>query len=290
MFQTILIYGCINSVILALIALGFNLTFGISGIANFAYGSLYILAGFGVWILLNLLKIPYLVSIVLSILFTAFLGALIYQFVLLRLRGLRDSEVIASFALGLIILEIFHIARFTGYKYALSEFSSGSVLIFDTLIDVHRLLILGIAIALGILLWIFIHHTKIGLAFRGIAQEEKTALILGINSDKMAALSMAFGAGLAAIAAILILPLGVISADSGYDILLNAVAVCIVGGMGSLAGAIVASFIIGYSQTLTSTYLGSHWTMIVALLAIILILVIKPSGLFGKQKAIEEKV
>jgi len=290
MFQGMLIYGLINSVILALVTLGFNLTFGISGVANFGYGGLYILAGYTIWILFNLLKIPYLVAIVLSILFTAFIGGLMYRFILLRLRGLTNLEVIASLAVGVIILEMFRVAGFIGFEYTLPGFISGSVPIGETLVDAQRLFIVGIGMVLALFLWIFTRYTKTGLAFRGIAQEERTALVLGINSDKMATLSVAFGSGLAAIAAAVILPLGIIAGEGGYTVLLNAVAVCIVGGLGSPGGAVVASFIIGYAQTFTATYLGSHWTMIVSLLAIILILVIKPSGLYGKQKEIEEKV
>ncbi len=290
MFQGTLIYGFINSVILALIALGFNLTFGISGVANFAYGALYILAGFGAWILFSLLKIPYLLAIIFSVLFTSFIGALIYKFILLRVRGLAVSEVIATFGIGLAILEFFRYLGFVGFQYTLPVFISGSVSIGGTFVDVQRLLIVAIGTALAIFLWIFTHYTKTGLAFRGIAQEERTALVLGINSDKMATFSVAFGAGLAAVAAIVILPLGTIAVEGGYSVLLNALAVCIVGGLGSSGGIVVASFLIGYGQTFTATYIGSHWIMIVSLIAILLILVVKPSGLFGKQKELEERI
>ena len=290
MFQGTLIYGFINSVILALIAMGFNLTFGISGVANFAYGALYILAGFAAWILISLLKLPYLLAVILSILFTTVMGALLYRFILLRVRGLPVSEVIASFGMGLAILEFFRYLGFVGFEYTLPVFIGGSLSIGETFVDVQRLLIVAIGIALMIFLWIFTRFTKTGLAFRGIAQEERTALVLGINSDKMATFSVAFGAGLAAVAAVAILPLGTIAVEGGYSVLLNALAVCIVGGLGSSGGIVVASFLIGYAQTLTATYIGSHWIMIVSLVAILLILVVKPSGLFGKQKELEERI
>jgi branched-chain amino acid transport system permease protein len=289
-FQGTLIYGFINSVILALLALGFNLTFGISGVANFAYGALYILAAYTAWILLTLLKLNYFLSIVLAVLFTSFIGGLIYRFILLRVRGLPISEVIASFGIGLAILEFFRFLGFVGFEYTLPVFIDGSVSLGGTYVDVQRLLIVGIGIALVVFLWLFTHYTKIGLAFRGIAQEERTALILGINSDKMATLSLAFGSGLAGVAAITILPLGQIAVEGGYSALLNALAVCIVGGLGSTGGVLVASVLIGFAQTFTATYLGSHWTMIVSLVAILVILVVKPSGFFGKQKELEERI
>lgn len=290
MFQGTLIYGFVNSVILALLALGFNLTFGISGVANFAYGALYILAAYTAWILLTLLKLNYFLSILLAILFTSFIGGLIYRFILLRVRGLPISEVIASFGIGLAILEFFRFLGFVGFEYTLPVFIDGSVSLGGTYVDIQRLLIVGIGIALVILLWLFTHYTKIGLAFRGIAQEERTALILGINSDRMATFSMAFGSGLAGVAAITILPLGQVAVEGGYSALLNALAVCIVGGLGSTGGVLVASVLIGFAQTFTATYLGSHWTMIVSLIAILVILVVKPSGLFGKQKELEERI
>jgi branched-chain amino acid transport system permease protein len=101
---------------------------------------------------------------------------------------------------------------------------------------------------------------------------------------------MGLGSSLCAFAAIVILPLGTITVDSGYDVLINALSVCIVGGLGSTFGVIIASFIIGYAQTITATYLSPHWTIIVSLCAILIILAIKPSGLLGHQKELEERV
>ena len=290
MLMGTLIYGLINSVILALVALGFNLTFGISGVANFSYGALYILAGYAAWILFNMAGLPYLLGMAISVLFTALVGALLYRFVLLRLRGMVVSEVIATFAIGLAILELFRYLGFIGFQYALPVFWDGSVEVLGVYIDYQRLAIVGIGLVLAVFIYGFTRYTRIGLAFRGIAQDERTALSLGINTDWIATLSVAFGAGLAAVAAIAVLPLGTIAVEGGYDILVNALAVCIVGGLGSTVGVVVASFLIGYAQMVTSTYLGAAWVMIVSLVAILLILVIKPSGLFGKQKELEERI
>jgi len=106
----------------------------------------------------------------------------------------------------------------------------------------------------------------------------------------VATMSVSFGAAYAAIAAIVILPLGTITIEHGYNVLINALAVCIVGGLGSTGGVVVASFLLGYAQTFTATYLESHWVMVVPLAAILAILVIKPSGLYGEQKELEERI
>ena len=290
MFVGTIVYAVINSVILILMSIGFNLTFGISGVSNFAYGALYILAAFVTWMLLYLVGIPYLLSAILSIVFTAFIGALMYRFILMRVRGQALSEVIATFGIGLAILEFFRYLGFVGIEYALPVFIDESFMIGEVYVDMQRIIIVIAAAVLVFLLWLFVHHTSLGLAFRGIAQDERTALTFGMDSDWIATLSVSLGAGLAAIAATIIIPLGTITVSQGYDVLINALAVSIIGGLGSTGGVIVASLVVGFAQRFTDTYVGSHWTMIVSLIAILIVLVIKPSGLYGKQKELEERI
>jgi branched-chain amino acid transport system permease protein len=174
--------------------------------------------------------------------------------------------------------------------YTLPAFIAGSTTIAGISVDFQRLLVVGIGAALVTFLWLFTHYTRIGLALRGMAQDERAALMLGIDSDRMAVVAMAIGSALAALAAVLLLPLGNIVVESGYNVLILAISVCIVGGIGSWAGAVLAAFLIGFAQILTVVYLGSHFQTVVALLAIIVTLIIKPSGLFGQQKELEERV
>lgn len=286
----ILVYGTINSVALALYALGFALVYGTSRLPNFAHGALYVLSGFIVWSALNTLKLNYLLSIGLSMAATALIGALIYQFFLIRVRGMEISEIIASYAIGLAILEGLRWGGFKGMTYTLPPFIAGGTTIAGVVVDYQRLLVIGIGAALVAALWLFTHYTRIGLALRGMAQDERAALMLGIDSDRMAVVAMGIGSMLAAVAAILLLPLGNIVVESGYNVLILAIAVCIVGGIGSWVGAVLAAFLIGFAQILTVVYFGPHFQTVVALLAIILTLILKPSGLFGQQKELEERV
>ena len=290
MFFGTLVYALVNSVILALMAIGFNLTFGISGVANFAYGAMYILSAYVSWMLIHFLGLPFFAAALLSILFTTLLGALMYRFVLLRVRGQALSEVIATFGIGLAILELFRYLGFVGFEYTLPVFIDKSFMIGPAYIDMQRVLIVVLGVLIVAALWVFTHHTSLGLAFRGIAQDERTALTLGIDSDWIATLSVSFGCGLAAVAATIIIPLGSISPGEGYEVLIKALAVCIIGGLGSTGGVIVASFVIGFAERFTDTYISSHWTMIVSLAAIPIVLIVKPSGLFGKQKELEERI
>ncbi len=290
MFLSTLVLGFINSIILALVALGFSLVFGISGIANFAYGGLYVFAGLITWILMHKAGMPYALSAISSILLTGLFGALIYRFILQRVRGIELSEVIATFGIGLAVLELFRYLGFYGFEYTLPVMIDGSIDLGVVTVSFQRIMIVIIGILLTGGLWLFTHYTKIGLAFRGIAQDEFTALTLGIDTDIIASLSVAFGAAIAAISAITIFPLGTISIEQGYAVLLNALAVSIVGGLGSTGGLIIAAFVIGYLQTFTSAYFDTHWVMFVPPVTILLVLAFKPSGLFGKQKELEERV
>ena len=286
----ILIYGTVNSVSLALLALGFAMVYGVSRLPNFAHGALYVLSGFITWTFINSLGLNYLFSIILAIFMTGIIGSLIYRFVLIRIRGMEISEIIASYAMGLAILEGLRWGGFKGMTYTLPAFIGGSLELAGVPVDYQRLLVVGIGAVVVALLWLFTHYTRIGLALRGMAQDERAAMMLGIDSDLMAIAAMGFGSMLAALAAILLLPLGNIVVETGYNVLILAIAVCIVGGLGSWMGAVLAAFLIGFAQILTVVYLGPQYQMVVALLAIIVTLILKPSGLFGRQKELEERV
>jgi branched-chain amino acid transport system permease protein len=286
----ILIYGTINSIALALMALGFALVYGISRVPNFAHGAIYVLSGFIVWTFLNSLGLHYVLSILFTMILIGVLGALLYQFVLIRVRGMAISEIIASYAVGLAILEGLRWGGFKGMSYTLPPFIEGSITIGGIPVDFQRILVVGLGVLIVLALWSFTHFTRIGLALRGMAQDERAALMLGIDSDMMALVAMGIGAMLAGLAGIILLPLGNIVVESGYNVLILAIAVCIVGGLGSWMGAVLAAFLIGFAQILTVVYLGTHYQMVVALLAIIFTLILKPSGLFGMQKELEERV
>jgi branched-chain amino acid transport system permease protein len=286
----ILIYGIVNSFSLALMAIGFTLVYGISRLPNFAHGALYVVTGFLVWSLIHLLKLNYFLSIILALVVMGLVGAAIYRFVLIRVRGMATSEIIATYALGLAILEFLRWAGFKGMTYTLPVFIEGSISIGGIPVDLQRIIVIGIGIVVVSFMWLFTHFNKTGLALRGMAQDEHAAMMLGIDSDWMAVIAMAMGSVLAGLSAVALLPLGNIVVEAGYNVLILSIAVCIVGGLGSWVGAIIAAFMIGFLQIITVKYIQSHFHMVVALLAIIVTLILKPSGLFGRQKELEERV
>lgn len=286
----IVIYGIINSASLALMALGFTLVYGVSRLPNFAHGALYVLAGYICWLLFNRLGLPYYLAGALALIFLLVVGGAMYHFVLQRIRGMAISEIIASYAIGLTILEGLRWGGLKGGTFVLPSFVEGSIDIAGVTVDYQRLVVVGLGAILVGALWYFVNNTRLGLALKGMAQDERAALTLGIDSDKMAVAAMGIGSLSAAVAALILLPLGSIVVEAGYHVLIMAVAVCIVGGLGSWTGAILAAFVIGFAQILTVVYLGAHFQVVVALLAIIITLILRPSGIFGRQKELEERV
>ena len=286
----ILIYGIVNSFSLALMAIGFTLVYGISRLPNFAHGALYVVTGFCVWWFLNKLHLNYIVAIPLALVLMGLIGAAIYRFILIRVRGMATSEIIATYALGLAVLEFLRWSGFRGMTYTLPVFIEGSINIGGIPVDLQRIVVVGIGIVVVTFMWLFTHFNRTGLALRGMAQDEHAAMMLGIDSDWMAVIAMGMGSILAGLSAIALLPLGNIVVEAGYNVLILSIAVCIVGGLGSWVGAIIASFMIGFLQIITVAYIQSHFHMVVALLAIIITLILRPSGLFGRQKELEERV
>ncbi len=286
----ILIYGVVNSFILLLIAFGFSLVYGISRLPNFAHGAIYIFTGYICWIFIHKLHVNFWFSSIIAILLSATFGLLIYKLILERIRGMTMNEIIATYAIGVATIEFFSWLGFKGSTYSIPELSDKTIFIGEVPIDIQRILIviLGIAVVIGI--YLFTKFTKIGLAFRGIAQDEEASLTLGINSDFIGTIAMSLGSAICGFSAILILPLGNVVVEEGYKALIYSLAVCIIGGLGSWAGTILASFMIGFLQILTAMYLDPKFQMVFTLLLIIITLIIKPSGFFGKQKELEERV
>jgi branched-chain amino acid transport system permease protein len=210
MLSSLLVYGLINSVTLALTALGFSLTYGISRVANFAHGALYVIAGFSAWALLNRFHLNYFAATFLAVIITALLGAAIYRLALMRVRGMPLLEIIVTFALGTAALEALRFFGFLGSNFSLPPLLPGSVTLLGVPVDMQRIAVVAVGGALVLMLWLLTHHTRIGLAFRAMAQDEQAAMMSGIDSDLMATLSLALGAALVAVAAVVLLPLSFI--------------------------------------------------------------------------------
>ena len=292
----VIVYGVVNGMIFVLMAVGFSFVYGISRLPNFAHGALYVVTGFITWSFINSTGLPYWMSVILSLIIVSLAGVAIYQFVMIRVRGMPISEIIVSFAIALAILEGLRLQGIGGFKgfigpgYVLPRFTDGVLESPWVTIDLQRLLIIAVGLLLLGFMWLFTHYHKIGLALRAMAQHERAALMLGINSDRMANIALGIGSALAGLAAIAVMPLGNINCESGYSVLTNAIAVCVIGGLGSWVGTVLAALILGIGTTIMSALGGTMWNNVLVFGLIIMILIVRPSGLFGQQKELEERV
>lgn len=292
----VIVYGLVNGMTFVLMAVGFSFVYGISRLPNFAHGALYVVTGFITWSFINKAGLPYWLSVVLSILIVSLIGMAIYQFLLIRVRGMPISEIIVSFAVALGILEGLRLQGFGGFKgfigpgYVLPPMVDRVVVTDWLTIDWQRLLIIAAGLLILGLMWLFTHYHKLGLALRAMAQHERAALMLGINSDRMANVALAIGSALSGFAAVVIMPLGNINCESGYSVLTHAIAVCVIGGLGSWMGTVIAALTLGMATTVMSAFGGTMWNNVLVFGLIILILIARPSGLFGQQKELEERV
>lgn len=292
----IFVYGVVNGMVFVLMAVGFSFVYGISRLPNFAHGALYVVTGFITWSFINNTGLPYWLSVILSLLIVSFAGVAIYQFVMIRVRGMPISEIIVSFAIALAILEGLRLQGIGGFKgfigpgYVLPRFVDGVVTTPWVTIDLQRLFIIAVGFLIIVFMWFFTRYHKIGLALRAMAQHERAALMLGINSDRMANIALGIGSALAGLSAIAVMPLGNVNCESGYSVLTNAIAVCVIGGLGSWIGTILAALILGLATTFMSALGGTMWNNVLVFGLIILILIVRPSGLFGHQKELEERV
>ena len=259
----VFVYGIVRSAEFLLVAMGFSFVYGISRLPNFAHGALYVLTSFGTWIFLRTLGLNYFLSILFSIIVVTLIGGAIYRLFLIRVRGMEMSEIIASYG----IIEIGEVP-----------------------IDLQRVIVVAMGLSVVVVMWAFTHYTKMGRSLRAIAQNERAAMMLGIDSDRAAIIALALGSTLVALAAVVLAPTGSLTVDHGYEVLIYAIAVCIIGGLGSWVGTILASIILGFAGILTATYIGGMWQSVVIIAAIVITLIIKPSGLFGRQKELEERV
>jgi len=281
-FQQIL-NGIMIGSVYSLMALGLTLIYGILHIPNFAHGNKYMLGAFISLTLVALFKINYWLAIILSMVVLAFIGILVERFIY---RPLHDQPHVNSFiaAIGLLLLlEGIAFAVWGGewqrFPFAYTE----NLTFWGVTITLHRLLVIGSAAALIILLQLFIKKTPWGWAIEAVAQDREGAYLMGINVYGVSSMAFAIGTALAAAASSLIAPVYLVYPAMGSLPLIKAFVVIILGGMGSLPGAIVGGYLLGLIESLAGGYLSMIYADLFAFAVLVVVLAIRPTGLFGKE-------
>ncbi|PXV85929.1 amino acid/amide ABC transporter membrane protein 1 (HAAT family) [Lachnotalea glycerini] len=270
----------------ALIAVGYSLVFGILRLVNFSHGSVYAFGAHAALLFVGM-KLGIFPAILMSLIFTGVLGILIDKTALEPLRK-KKSMPIASLITTIGISNIIQnmlTATFGSQKKAFPAlFDFGVISVGKLQISWTQICMCIISLMLMLVLVLLVHKTKIGLAMRACEQNPKAASMMGINVNFIISFTFFLGGVSAAIAGALISGYyQIVYPNMGYMAGLKAFAAAVLGGIGSLPGALIGGLLVGVSESMAATFLGSTYRDCMAFIILIIVLIVRPNGLFGKK-------
>lgn len=266
---------------LALVAVGLVLIFGVMGVVNFAHGELYMAGAYAVFFLYAQQQMDFFLAVALGLVFVGVLGLLMERALFRPLRGNPLGGLIASIGF-LLVLQAAATLTF-GVKKRPVTAPTQEVLTFmdGVVLPWPRVYVVLVSIALLTALWLFLKRSRFGWALRACAQDPEAAALQGISMNQTARLAMFIGAALAGVAGALTAPLVEPEPIMGHGVIVSAFIIIIVGGVGSLSGAVLAAVLYALVKTFVTTYADGVLADIVGLLLMLVVLVVKPTGLFG---------
>ncbi|MEB8386767.1 branched-chain amino acid ABC transporter permease [Rhodobacteraceae bacterium KMM 6894] len=266
---------------ISLIAVGLVLIFGVMGVINFAHGELYMAGAYCVVLVYSDFHMPFMVAVAAGLLFVGCLGLLMERALFRPLKDNPLGGLVASIGFLMIMqalasigfgVRMEHIPPVTQYVIEFSD---------RVRLPLSRLYVIIAAVVLLSMLWVFLKKTRFGWALRAAAQDPEAAALQGISIKQTARIAMFIGAGLAGIAGALTAPLVSVNPHMGHSVIVTAFIVIIVGGVGSLEGAVIASVVYAIVHTFVTTFFDGVIADITGLSLMLLVLIIKPTGLFG---------
>lgn len=289
MFVTVLdviIGGLINGGIYALIAVGLSLQYGVGRVLNVSHGEFIMIGAFATWSLYTVFGISPLISLVICGPIFFILGFVINRAIFEYLRSKSESidafaasSLLASFGLLFIIQNVALIiwkADLRGYSYL-----DSSVSILGAVFTANRLIALLFAVVISLSFYIFLTRTRLGKAIRAAAEDPVTAQVMGVNIHRVLAICFGLGALMAGLAGVLISMMYEMRPTMGLEYTIIAIIVVVLGGLGSITGSLVGGFILGFIGTIV-TYIDPGLSLIAYYVIFILMLLVKPTGIFGK--------
>ncbi|MCS7144549.1 MAG: branched-chain amino acid ABC transporter permease [Archaeoglobaceae archaeon] len=279
----IIVFGTAMGGIFALLASGFSLIFGVSRILNFAHGACFAISAYLAIFLVNHFSFNVYLATLFGVIASILLGFIVYCLT----RPIRSNiimVIIVTLAFALLVEQLL-LLSFGDRGLTLKPFVEGLQVIHEDLrIAKIRIIAIFIAVALILLLEIFVNGTILGKRINAVSQDSESAMLLGIDVERIYIVTILLSSALAGFSGILYAQVFNIYPELVLRVLIYAFAVVILGGLGSLRGSIVASFIVGYLFVITMMLLSAQWSEFVMLLAIVLILVVRPTGLFGVKE------
>ncbi|MBW1772251.1 MAG: branched-chain amino acid ABC transporter permease [Deltaproteobacteria bacterium] len=271
--------------IYALVAAGFTLVLGTMKIFNFAQGEIYMLGAFVSYWCVEVLHLHYALAVLASFLAMALLGVILQRFIIRYTYGGFFHTVLATIAFATLVRQT-AVITFGKTDRFMNPVVRGRLEMGDIMIPNEKILLIFLGIVMILLLHYFM-KLKVGKAMRAVTEDQEVAGLQGINSRKIFIITMALGCGLAGISGAIIAPVLGATADMGHGIFIKILLVIIIGGMGSMPGALLAAFLIGQIESFGYQFVGGHNELLL-LCCLIPILFLRPGGLLGKPLAIPE--
>ncbi|MEW5421613.1 branched-chain amino acid ABC transporter permease [Amorphus sp. 3PC139-8] len=279
-----LLVGAINGGFYALLSLGIAIIFGMLHIINFAHGALYMMGAFMAWILLNYFGLNFWFALVIAPIVVGLVGIVLERTLLSRLYN-QDHlyNLLLTFGLGLIIVGLFRIGfGGSGKPYSPPEALMGALNLGFMFLPVYRGFVLAVALVSCLVVWLVIERTRLGAYLRAATENAEIVEAFGINVPLLIALTYGGGVALAGFAGVLAAPIYSVYPNMGHDLMIIVFALVVIGGLGSIFGAIVTGFSLGIIEGLTKVFYPEASTTVVFVLMAVVLLV-KPAGLFGKE-------
>jgi len=282
-FAQLLLNGLVMGVIYALVAMGLSLIFGVLEIVNFAHGEFYMLASMLAYFLTAQWGFDYWATILVVSVVGVAVGYVLFEGLLLALRGETfERSILLTMGLSM-VLQNGAVFLFTTNPHLLeSKLSYQNIVVGDFRMPVARLYALGLGFAAFAVLYLILHHTRIGKAMRGVAQNRAAADMVGIDARAVSRLAVAIGIGLTGLAGAALAPVYAVHPLMGFNFVFKAFAIVIIGGLGNISGAAIAAVMLGVIESLAGGLLPLALTDAVAFLSMIAVLLLRHQGLFGR--------
>jgi branched-chain amino acid transport system permease protein len=280
--MNIIITGLITGSMLALLAIGFSLIFGVARIVNIAHTAFYMVAAYCIYYLTIKLGLNPVAGMLIAVTAVTVLGLLAYKFLIDPIREHEAAVLIATIALAMIFQEAM-LLIFTGDYLSVSSLIQGYFLFLSVKIFYQQVLTFGVVLLILAVLWFLLMKTRLGLAIRATAEDREVANLMGMNESRLAMITMGISVALAGFTGAVIAPLTVLSPYMWMEPLIMMMAVVVLGGLGSIKGSFTAAYILGFTEALVVFLIpkGAFLKGSIALSIMILVLLIRPEGLFG---------
>ncbi|MBU0989728.1 MAG: branched-chain amino acid ABC transporter permease [Proteobacteria bacterium] len=282
MIIDIIISSLINGSIYALLAIGFSLIFGVARIVNIAHTAFYMLASYCIYFGTHRLGVNPVLSMVAAVIVVTLIGLVSYKLFIDPIREHEGAVLIATIALAMVFQEVM-LLIFSGDFRGVPSLIEGYMIVLGVKVSYQQLLTVGAALLVLAAVWALLKKTKLGLAIRATANDREVANLMGMDESRVAMITMGVSVGLAALSGAVVVPLTIVNPFMWMHPLIMMMAVVVLGGLGSIKGSFLGAYILGFAEALVVFLIpmGAYLKGSVALSIMILVLLIRPEGLFG---------